>query len=94
MTRMEIVPKDLPAVMRGARMQRRRLLVNAPSCWASARADGSLALDAGRALDGRTIIQLPPCEPKRIIGQYPSHSPRGVESRATPRNRLRRRVTS
>ena len=94
MTLMEIVPKDLPAVMRGARMERRRPLVNGSSCGASARADGSLALDDGRALDGQTIIQLPPCEPKRIIGRHQSHSPRGVESRATPRNRPRRRATS
>ena len=83
MTLMEIVPKDLPAAMRGARKERRRLLVNGSSCWASVRADGPLALDDGRALDGQTIVHLPPCEPTKIIGVHLSYSSRGIESRNT-----------
>ena len=45
---MEFLPKSLPAVMRGPRRERRRLLVDGSACWASVNEGGEIALDDGR----------------------------------------------
>ncbi len=74
---MELNAKALPAILRGPRTERRRLLVNDSACWASVRGDGSLALD------GQTVTHLPPCEPTKINCVHLIYSSRGIESRNT-----------
>jgi len=80
---MDFVPASLPAILRGPRVERRRILVNGSSCWASADADGTLHLDDGRPLEARTVTHLPPCEPTKIICVHLSYASRGIESRNT-----------
>ena len=80
---MDFVPATLPAVMRGPRVEHRRLLVNGSPCWATVDANGVPHLDDGRPLAGQVITHLPPCEPTKIICVHLSYSSRGIESRNT-----------
>ena len=80
---MDFLPTTLPAVLRGPRRERRRLLVNGSPCWASVGESGEIALDDGRRLDGATLVHLPPCTPTKIICVHLSYSSRGIESRNT-----------
>lgn len=82
---MEFWPKALPAVLTGPRRERRRLLVNGSACWASVAESGAIRLDDGRALDGQTVVHLPPCEPTKIICTHLSYSSRGIETRNNPK---------
>ena len=73
--------KKLPAVMRGPRVERRRVLVNGSAYWGTMRDDGQLQLDDGRSVDASQVQHLPPCEPSKIICVHLSYSSRGLETR-------------
>ena len=73
--------KELPAVMRGPRVERRRVLVNGSAYWGTMRDDGQLQLDDGRSVDVNQVQHLPPCEPSKIICVHLSYSSRGIETR-------------
>ena len=76
---------ELPAVMRGPRIERRRVLLGGSSFWGTvveAGADaGKLRLDDGRLLDTDTLVYLPPVEPSKIIAVHISYTSRSIETR-------------
>ena len=81
--------KELPAVMRGPRMERRRVLVGGSACWGSIVEEGAqqgqLRLDDGRVVDLATVQHLPPVSPSKIIAVHISYSSRSFETRNQPR---------
>lgn len=80
---------ELPAVMRGPRVERRRVLVGGSAFWGtiieSGQSRGQLRLDDGRILDPEVQDYLPPVNPSKIIAVHISYSSRSVETR----NKLR-----
>jgi 5-oxopent-3-ene-1,2,5-tricarboxylate decarboxylase / 2-hydroxyhepta-2,4-diene-1,7-dioate isomerase len=89
--------QELPAVMRGPRVERRRVLVGGSAFWgtmlesdadADANADAGaqrLRLDDGRLLDASVASYLPPVAPSKIIAVHISYSSRSVETRNKPK---------
>jgi len=81
--------KELPAVMRGPRLERRRVLVGGSACWGTMIEDGAdagrLRLDDGRLVDPAAVAHLPPVNPSKIIAVHISYSSRSVETRNKPR---------
>ena len=77
--------KDLPAVLRGPRVERRRVLAGGSPCWGTMVSDTSLRLDDGRELDVTTVQHLAPCEPTKILCVHLSYSSRGIETRNNPK---------
>jgi 5-oxopent-3-ene-1,2,5-tricarboxylate decarboxylase / 2-hydroxyhepta-2,4-diene-1,7-dioate isomerase len=73
--------KELPAVMRGPRVERRRVLWHGSAYWTTMLDDGSLRLDDGRIAKVEEVVHLPPCEPTKIICVHLSYSSRGMETR-------------
>ncbi|MEI7297464.1 fumarylacetoacetate hydrolase family protein [Paraburkholderia tropica] len=80
--------KELPTVMRGPRVERRRVLVNGSPNWGTMLDDVRLRLDDGRILDADALQHLPPCVPTKIICVHLSYSSRGVETRNNPKPTL------
>jgi 5-oxopent-3-ene-1,2,5-tricarboxylate decarboxylase/2-hydroxyhepta-2,4-diene-1,7-dioate isomerase len=80
---------ELPAVMRGPRVERRRVLVGGSAFWGTiVEADahaGHLRLDDGRLLDADAATYLPPVSPSKIIAVHISYSSRSIETRDRPR---------
>lgn len=80
---------DLPAVMRGPRTERRRVLVGGTAYWGTiieAGADrGLLRLDDGRVESPERLIHLPPVMPSKIIAIHISYSSRSHETRNRPK---------
>ena len=81
--------KELPAVMRGPRVERRRVLVGGSAFWGTmvdtgAQA-GSLRLDDGRVIDAASASYLPPVNPSKIIAVHISYSSRSMETRQKPK---------
>lgn len=76
---------ELPAVMRGPRVERRRALVGGSAFWGiliEAGPDaGRLQLDDGRVLDAPALHYLPPVNPSKIIAVHISYSSRSYETR-------------
>jgi 5-oxopent-3-ene-1,2,5-tricarboxylate decarboxylase/2-hydroxyhepta-2,4-diene-1,7-dioate isomerase len=85
MSMMEFPVKELPAVMRGPRVERRRVLFNGSPYWGTMQDDGRLLLDDGRDVSLEQAQHLPPCEPSKIICVHLSYSSRGVETRNKPK---------
>ncbi len=81
MSMFEFPPKELPAVMRGPRIERRRVLVNGSPYWGTMQDDGRLLLDDGRTVSIADVQHLPPCNPSKIICVHLSYSSRGIETR-------------
>ena len=77
--------KELPAVMRGPRVERRRVLIGGSAFWGTMRDDGSLLLDDGRAVDAVGASYLPPVNPSKIIAVHISYSSRSIETRNKPK---------
>ena len=77
--------KELPPVMRGPRVERRRILIGGTAFWGSiveGGADqGKLRLDDGRIVDPTTVAHLPPVAPSKIIAVHISYSSRSFETR-------------
>ena len=80
---------ELPAVMRGPRVERRRVLIGGSAFWGTVIEDGpqqgQLRLDDGRVLDPATLPHLPPVNPSKIIAVHISYSSRSVETRNKPK---------
>jgi 5-oxopent-3-ene-1,2,5-tricarboxylate decarboxylase / 2-hydroxyhepta-2,4-diene-1,7-dioate isomerase len=78
--------KDLPAVMRGPRTERRHVLIGGTPYWGTIDQEGgSLRLDDGRVIDPATVTHLPPVNPSKIIAVHISYSSRSVETRNKPK---------
>ena len=80
---------EVPAVMRGPRVERRRVLVGGSAYWGTmveSGADaGRLRLDDGRVLDPAAHHYLPPVSPSKIIAVHISYSSRSLETRNRPK---------
>ena len=90
--------KDLPAVMRGPRVERRRVLIGGSAFWGtlveSGAEAGQLRLDDGRLLDAEAQTCLPPVSPSKIIAVHISYSSRSIETRNKQFNRMIERIES
>lgn len=80
--------EELPAVMRGPRVERRRVLIGGTACGgtmveAGAPA-GSLRLDDGRVIDADSGRSLPPVSPSKRRALQISYSPRSFETPNKP----------
>ncbi|WP_374563301.1 fumarylacetoacetate hydrolase family protein [Ideonella sp.] len=80
----EFPPKDLPAVMRGPRIERRRVMIGGSAFWGTMQDDGRLQLDDGRSVDPTTTTHLPPVNPSKIIAVHISYRSRSIETRNKP----------
>lgn len=80
---------ELPAVMCGPRVERRRVLIGGSAFWGTVIEDGpqqgQLRLDDGRVLDPATLPHLPPVNPSKIIAVHISYSSRSFETRNKPK---------
>ena len=80
---------ELPAVLRGPRVERRRVLVGGSAFWGTMVEDGPqagrLRLDDGRVLDAGGATYLPPVTPSKIIAVHISYRSRSMETRNTPK---------
>ena len=80
---------ELPAVMRGPRVERRRVLIGGSAFWGtmveSGVDTGKLRLDDGRTLDADAQTCLPPVDPSKIIAVHISYSSRSIETRNQPK---------
>jgi 5-oxopent-3-ene-1,2,5-tricarboxylate decarboxylase / 2-hydroxyhepta-2,4-diene-1,7-dioate isomerase len=73
---------ELPAVMRGPRVERRRVLIGGSAFWGTMRDEATLVLDDGRTVDAAGASYLPPVNPSKIIAVHISYSSRSVETRS------------
>lgn len=80
---------DLPQIMRGPRVERRRILLGGSAFWGTLLEDGPdagrLRLDDGRVVDAADASYLPPVTPSKIIAVHISYSSRSIETRNKPR---------
>jgi 5-oxopent-3-ene-1,2,5-tricarboxylate decarboxylase/2-hydroxyhepta-2,4-diene-1,7-dioate isomerase len=76
---------ELPAVMRGPRVERRRVLVGGSAFWGTMQDDGQLRLDDGRMLDPTGVPHLPPVAPSKIIAVHIAYRSRSMETRNKPK---------
>jgi 5-oxopent-3-ene-1,2,5-tricarboxylate decarboxylase/2-hydroxyhepta-2,4-diene-1,7-dioate isomerase len=81
--------RDLPAVLRGWRIERRRVLLGGSALWGTmvqaGPHTGRLQLDDGRLLEAETQAYLPPVSPSKIIAVHISYRSRSIETRNKPR---------
>ena len=77
--------KELPAVMRGPRIERRHVLIGGSPFWGTMQDDGLLRLDDARVVDPASVTHLPPVSPSKIIAVHISYSSRSFETRNKPR---------
>lgn len=81
--------KELPAVLRGPRIERRRVLVGGSAFWGTmveaGTEAGRLRLDDGRLIEAGTADYLPPVSPGKIIAVHISYRSRSLETRNKPR---------
>ena len=77
--------KELPAVMCGPRVERRRVLLGGSAFWGTMQDDGLLRLDDGRQMDAHHLNYLPPVSPSKIIAVHISYRSRSIETRNQPR---------
>ncbi|NRF65483.1 fumarylacetoacetate hydrolase family protein [Aquincola sp. S2] len=78
--------RELPAVMRGPRIERRRVLIGGSAFWGTMQDDTTqLRLDDGRLIDAEQASYLPPVTPSKIIAVHISYSSRSIETRNAPK---------
>ena len=81
--------KDLPAVMRGPRVERRHVLIGGSPFWGTMVEGGidrgQLKLDDGRVVNPAEVTHLPPVSPSKIIAIHISYSSRSFETRNKPK---------
>ena len=68
----ELPLKELPAVMRGPRIERRHVLIGGSPFWGTMQDDGLLRLDDARVVDPASVTHLPPVSPSKIIAVHSS----------------------
>jgi 5-oxopent-3-ene-1,2,5-tricarboxylate decarboxylase/2-hydroxyhepta-2,4-diene-1,7-dioate isomerase len=89
MSSFEFPLHELPAVMRGPRIERRRILIGGSAYWGTIVEEGAergqLRLDDGRLVDPATVAHLPPVAPSKIIAVHISYRSRSIETRNKPR---------
>jgi 5-oxopent-3-ene-1,2,5-tricarboxylate decarboxylase/2-hydroxyhepta-2,4-diene-1,7-dioate isomerase len=80
---------ELPAVLRGPRLERRRVLLGGSAFWGTMVETGPdagrLRLDDGRSLDAAAATYLPPVSPSKIIAVHIAYRSRSLETRDRPR---------
>jgi 5-oxopent-3-ene-1,2,5-tricarboxylate decarboxylase / 2-hydroxyhepta-2,4-diene-1,7-dioate isomerase len=76
---------ELPAVLRGPRVERRRVLLGGSALWGTMRDDGQLQLDNGRVLNVALAVHLPPVTPSKVIAVHISYLSRSMETRNAPK---------
>lgn len=80
---------ELPGVLCGPRIERRRVLLGGSAFWGTILEDGAqagwLRLDDGRIVEPATLPHLPPVSPGKIIAVHISYSSRSMETRNQPR---------
>ncbi len=76
---------ELPAVLKGPRVERRRILMGGSAFWGTMTDAHTLLLDDGRAVDAATAHYLPPVNPSKIIAVHISYSSRSFETRQKPK---------
>lgn len=85
----EFPPRELPAVMRGPRIERRRVLIGGSAFWGTLVETGPnaglLRLDDGRLIDAERASCLPPVAPSKIFAVHISYRSRSIETRNQPR---------
>lgn len=81
----EFAFKELPRVLRGPRVERRRVLFGGSAFWGTMLDGKRLHLDDGRIIDAETASYLPPVSPSKIIAVHISYSSRSFETRNKPR---------
>lgn len=76
---------ELPVVLRGPRVERRRVLVGGSAFWGTIVEEGAhagkLRLDDGRLVDAGSASYLPPVEPSKIVAVHISYRSRSLETR-------------
>jgi 5-oxopent-3-ene-1,2,5-tricarboxylate decarboxylase/2-hydroxyhepta-2,4-diene-1,7-dioate isomerase len=81
--------RELPPVMRGPRIERRRVLLGGSAFWGTIVEEGAhkgaLRLDDGRFVDAEAADYLPPVQPSKIIAVHISYSSRSMETRNKPK---------
>ena len=77
--------QELPAVMRGPRVERRRVLIGGSAFWGTMQDEATLVLDDGRRIDAATASYLPPVNPSKIIAVHISYTSRSIETRNKPK---------
>jgi 5-oxopent-3-ene-1,2,5-tricarboxylate decarboxylase / 2-hydroxyhepta-2,4-diene-1,7-dioate isomerase len=89
MSNFEFPFTQLPAVLSGPRVERRRVLVGGSACWGTIIEEGNnkgyLRLDDGRVVDPQTTQHLAPVTPSKIIAVHISYSSRSIETRNQPK---------
>jgi 5-oxopent-3-ene-1,2,5-tricarboxylate decarboxylase/2-hydroxyhepta-2,4-diene-1,7-dioate isomerase len=80
---------ERPAVLRGPRVERRRVLIGGSTFWGTTVEEGAdrgkLRLDDGRLLDAGSANYLPPVSPSKIIAVHISYTSRSIETRNKPK---------
>lgn len=76
---------DLPSVLRGPRIERRRVLIGGSAFWGTMLDDAQLRLDDGRLLDAASAVYLPPVTPSKIIAVHIAYRSRSMETRNKPK---------
>ena len=76
---------ELPAVLRGPRVERRRVLIGGSAFWGTMVEGGQLRLDDGRVVDPAGLPHLPPVAPSKIIAVHISFTSRSMETRNVPK---------
>ncbi|VVE53160.1 fumarylacetoacetate hydrolase family protein [Pandoraea terrigena] len=81
--------RELPAVMRGPRVERRRVLLGGSAFWGTIVEEGNerglLRLDDGRTVDPQALVHLPPVDPSKILAVHISYRSRSMETRNRPK---------
>ena len=85
---MEFPVDNLPPVLRGPRVERRRALIGGTALWGTIIEEGdeagALRLDDGRVIDADEVAYLPPVAPTKIIAVHISYRSRSMETRNKP----------
>jgi 5-oxopent-3-ene-1,2,5-tricarboxylate decarboxylase/2-hydroxyhepta-2,4-diene-1,7-dioate isomerase len=89
MTHFEFPFAELPAVLRGPRVERRHVLVGGSAFRGTIVEEGvdrgRLRLDDGRVLDPSTLAHLPPVNPSKIVAVHIAYTSRIIETLNKPR---------
>jgi hypothetical protein len=77
--------KELPAVMRGPRVEHRRVLIGGSAFWGTMEGEATRRLDDGRQVDAAAARYGPPVSPSKIVAVHLAHGSRSIEARNRPK---------